>query len=68
MNDFHPERVALVEGRFYRLPTERVENPDSFGKWVVRGIAIGVGFLIVQIPLALLAMWWLNHQLNKVGF
>ena len=44
------------------------DDQDRFSKWVKRGIAIAIGFLIVQIPLALLAMWWFNHQLNKVGF
>ena len=43
-------------------------EPDTFGKWVVRGIAIAIGFLIVEIPLVVIAMWWLNHQLSKVGF
>ena len=67
MRDFHPDRVAFAESR-KGLTSERLENPDSFGKWVVRGIAIGIGLLIVEIPLALIAMWWVNHQLSKIGF
>lgn len=44
------------------------DDQDAFGKWVMRGIAIGIGLLIVQIPLALIAMAWMNHQLSKLGF
>lgn len=43
-----------------------MDDPDSFGKWVVRGIAIGIGLLIVEIPLALIAIWWVNHQFSKI--
>ena len=43
------------------------DDQDTFGKWVVRGIAIAIGFLIVEIPLALIVWWWLNHQLSKLG-
>ena len=43
-------------------------EPDTFGKWVVRGIAIAIGFLIVEIPLAVIALWWVNNKLSTIGF
>ncbi|MDE2785332.1 MAG: hypothetical protein OXL37_01570 [Chloroflexota bacterium] len=63
----------MATQRQIRAATQRalaqpVEDSDSFGKWIVRGIAIGIGLLIVEIPLALIVMWWLNHQLSKIGF
>ena len=69
---FVPEAPSHAEGRDGRnirtyTPDVFTHNPDAFGKWVVRGIAIGIGLLIVEIPLALIAVWWLNHQLSKVG-
>jgi hypothetical protein len=50
-------------------PTVRVpaDDQDAFGKWVVRGIAIAIGFFIVEIPLVLIAMWWLDRELSKIG-
>ena len=62
MSDFHPARASRVE----EVGSSH-DDPDSFGKWVVRGIAIGIGLLIVEIPLALIAAWWLSNQLSKVG-
>ena len=67
MSDFHPDRVALAE-----VPNPpvrlRANNQDAFGKWVMRGIAIGIGLVIVQIPLALIAMAGVNYQLSRIGF
>ena len=62
MSDFHPARASRVE----EVGSSH-DDPDSFGKWVVRGIAIGIGLLIVEIPVALIAAWWLSNQLSKVG-
>ena len=51
-----------------RRPATRLiaDDQDAFSKWVVRGIAIAIGFLIVEIPLVLIAIWWLNQQLSKL--
>ena len=56
MSDFHPARMSLAEGR----EAARDDNSDSFGKWIVRGIAIGIGLVIVEIPVVLIAIWLLD--------
>ena len=55
MNDFHPARESLADGKEYAR-----DNSDSFGKWIVRGIAIGIGLLVVEVPLVLIAALLIN--------
>ena len=65
-----PSPAEGRDGRNIRTYTTDAfaHNPDAFSKWVVRGIAIAVGFLIVEIPFAIIAMLWLNHRLSEIGF
>ena len=76
-----PEESILAEERDQStrqasVPLEQAQpttsdsryEPDTFGKWVVRGIAIAIGFLIVNIPLAVIAIWWVSNQLSAIEF
>ena len=54
MDDFHAERMPADAAR---------NNPDAFGRWIIRGIGLAIGFVIVGIPLAIIgacAQWVAN--------